>query len=121
MNLSIEYFRPIRSNLSGEPGTLVMVRPCPERYHNKTYIGILVGDATIDFINVGTKEEPKYEAYRNPMILIPETKSVVFGAESWWGPIEKEEDLRQITDADIQDIWYVKALKQTLEREKRAQ
>lgn len=48
----------------------------------------------------------------NPAIWVPELEKVVWGDSSWWGPIEKKEDAeRLITDADIQNVWYVKALK----------
>lgn len=36
---------------------------------------------------------------------------IIFGAESWWGIIESLEELKDITDDDINNIWYVKALK----------
>jgi hypothetical protein len=47
----------------------------------------------------------------NPVIFIPDIMRVVLGIESWWSVIRKPEDLKQITDADIQNVWYVKALK----------
>mgnify|MGYP000282015848 FL=1 len=34
-----------------------------------------------------------------------------FGAESWWSIIENPEELKDITDDDINSQWYVKALK----------
>ena len=42
---------------------------------------------------------------------MPDLKRLVMGYESWWGIIESEEQLRQITNFDIENIWYVKALK----------
>jgi len=47
----------------------------------------------------------------NPMIFIPEHNAVVFGCESWWDRIKDESHLRAITDADIENVWHVKALR----------
>jgi hypothetical protein len=49
-------------------------------------------------------------AMHNPAIWVPDLKRIVFGMESWWGVIDNPDDLKQITDADIQNVWYVKAL-----------
>ena len=108
--LTIEDFRPIESPFRNKPGTLVKVRPCAEKYGNKTFLGILVGDAPIGFFY--DKDNKKMIPHRNPMILIPDTHSVVFGVESWWGEIDSLDDLDQITNEDISDIWYVKLLKE---------
>jgi hypothetical protein len=48
---------------------------------------------------------------RNPAIYVPALKRLVFGAGSWWGEIKTEDDLKEITDKDINDVWYVQALK----------
>ena len=52
------------------------------------------------------------------MIYIPENGRVVFGVESWWGEIKSVDDLKDITDADINSVWYVNALKAMTENEK---
>jgi len=33
------------------------------------------------------------------------------GCGSWWGAIDNEEDLKDITDSDIENVWYVQLLK----------
>jgi hypothetical protein len=38
------------------------------------------------------------------------------GYESWWGQINSPEELKAITDVDIQNVWYVKALKEMAEK-----
>lgn len=48
----------------------------------------------------------------NPAIWVPSLNRVVWGCESWWGVISSPEQLRNITDADIENIWYVRALKE---------
>lgn len=52
-----------------------------------------------------------FSAY-NPIILIPELGEIVYGANSWWGEIKSEEDLKPITDFDIDNVWYVQVSKQ---------
>lgn len=47
----------------------------------------------------------------NPAIWVPDQNRIVWGMGSWWGIIEKEEDLKKITNQDIENVWYVKALK----------
>ena len=46
----------------------------------------------------------------NPMIWIPERGEIVYGCGSWWGSIESMDQLSEITDATISNVWYVKAL-----------
>ena len=47
----------------------------------------------------------------NPAIYVFDLQRIIFGAESWWGIIESPEELKDITDDDINSQWYVKALK----------
>lgn len=118
INVSAIEFNEVSTPISegrffrGSAGSWVAVRPVGDQ---KTYLGILLGDyyppaVTYDpatgVLTVG------HEFLGNPAMWIPDLKQVVMGWGSWWGPIEKEEDLRQITDADIQNQWYVKALKE---------
>lgn len=48
----------------------------------------------------------------NPAIFVFDLNKIIYGCESFWGIIETETDLKQITDQDIDSIWYVKALRQ---------
>jgi len=97
-----------------EPGVWVAVRPCGEEYENKTYLGILIGDFAT---SLSVRHDPETgtlgvePSFHNPMIFIPDTKTIVFGMESWWGKIDKPEDLKKISDADIENVWYVRVLK----------
>lgn len=95
-------------------GTPVKLRSCKPQHGDKTYFGILLGDIpleihhSIDTLGNLTAMRAMY----NPAIFVPELNDIVFGAESWWGPIEDESELeRLITDETIQNIWYVKMLK----------
>lgn len=96
-------------------GDMVAVRPCAEEYENKTFLGILLGDVALN-VNVSWDEEKSElvldRGHYNPIIFIPDRNAIVYGCGSWWGRIKSEEQLKQITDEDIQNIWYVKALQQ---------
>lgn len=101
----------------GKPqcGLLVMVRPVGQEYGDKTFLGVLLGEMAVSQACSFDPASGVLKVDRcmfNPMIFIPENNAVVFGYESWWGVIKREDQLRQITDADIQSVWYVKALKQ---------
>ncbi len=93
-----------------EHGFYVSVRPASG---NKTYLGIMIGDAPLFVWGQYNKDRSEAEVnfHRNPAIFVPDLMKVVLGCESWWGKIEKPEDLQQISDADINNVWYVKALK----------
>ena len=97
-----------------KPGMMVAIRPCDEECKGKTYLGMYLCDAPTGVIGcqVGNKIVLEMTDYNNPAIYVPELGRIVWGYGSWWEEIESEEKLRQITDADIQDIWYVRALKQ---------
>lgn len=96
---------------------LVSVRPCAPEFEGKTFLGIYIGDIA-QSIGGGTEESTLklHFSMLCPAIFVPELNRVIFGYESWWGPIKSEDDLRQITDEDINSIWYVQALKQIAEQ-----
>lgn len=104
-----------------KPGGFVAVRPCAEEYGNKTYLGLFLGelpDSTYVTYNTKT-EELNVGMSCNPAMFVFELNKVIYGYESWWSKIEREEDLKQITDADINNVWYVKALKTLSEQNKK--
>lgn len=106
--------KPVRySERYKKPGTPVKVRPCGEKFGNKTYFGILVGDMATSISHSIDKDENLTASFSfyNPAIIIPELGEIVFGYESWWGEIESKEDLEKvITDETIKNVWYVKML-----------
>jgi hypothetical protein len=102
----------LTSSRKGTP-LLVAVRPVdidPPR----TYVGIYVGDLPLGY-GASYHRESKVlslsPGHHNPAIIVPELKRIVMGCASWWGPIKTEADLMQITDKDIGNVWYVKALR----------
>lgn len=107
--------KSVRINVHGFKklsGKYVAIRPCGDNPDNKTYLGILIGECCM--MAMGLYNIEKQEIFvsdrLNPMIFVPDLMKVVLGAESWWGEINKPEDLKKITDQDIQNVWYVKAL-----------
>lgn len=97
-----------------KPGAMVAVRPCGEEYEGRTYLGMYLCSAPTGIVGkqLGTTIVLHMTDYTNPAIYIPELDQIVWGYGSWWGEIESEDQLRQITDEDIQNIWYVRALKE---------
>jgi hypothetical protein len=103
-------FSPFTSH---KPFTLVAIRPCDKELNGKTFLGIYVGDIAHDVSAYRCNESGVLTVgfgMHNPAIWVPELERIVWGCESWWGKIESEEQLRQITDEDIGNIWYVKML-----------
>lgn len=95
-------------------GQLVRVRPCGD---NKTYLGVYLGNAPAENFISYEKEEKKLtvNVINNPAIFIPELKRVVYGYESWWSKIDSKDQLKDITDEEISNVWYVKAMTDMLE------
>jgi hypothetical protein len=91
----------IVNGFGAEPGDFVSVRPCADEHKDKTFLGIYVGDVRVRAGFLG----------HNPCMWVPELKEFIFGFESWWGKIESPEQLREITDADIESQPYVRALR----------
>ena len=93
-------------------GAFVSVRGVGD--DKKTYLGIFLGEIAMEaFVYPEHEKDGVVPAryYNNPAMFVPDLNKVIFGYESWWGEIESEEQLRQITDDDIQNVWYVRALK----------
>lgn len=102
-------------------GKLVKINPCGEEYGGKTYLGILLGDLPIGTTVSFHHDDQKLHigAMTNPAIFVPELKKIIYGCESWWGEIEKPEDLKDITPEVINNVWYVKLLKEMGEKDER--
>lgn len=101
------------------PGTFVSIRSCKKEHGNKTRLGLLIGYVPIHAA-VEYAKETKRLTFRvsgdNPAIFVFDLNEVVLGCESYWGAIENEKELREITNNDIENVWYIKALKQLSER-----
>lgn len=95
-------------------GKLVKIRPCGEEYENKTYLGLFLGELPIsNHVSYSeNKKELKVGFINNPAIFVFELNKIIYGNESWWGIIDSPEKLNEITDKDINDVWYVKLMKE---------
>jgi len=100
----------VGASVKNASGCFVKVRCCSD---DKTYLGMLLGELAL---GVSVKYSREIEAiqvdfgFHNPAIWVFDLKRVVLGCESWWGVIESEDQLKEITDADINNVWYVRAL-----------
>lgn len=94
---------------------LVKVRPCGDEYKNKTYLGFLIGDAALSSsIKIEDMSLICSFSFFNPMIYIPERGTLVYGVESWWHEISSIAELKDITDEDIDNVWYIQLAKKLL-------
>jgi len=99
---------------SSKVGKFVAVRPVDETLGGKTFLGVYVGDIAISTMVRFHPKDGVLEAghfMHNPAIWVPDLKRIVFGCESWWGVIKAPEDLKQISNADIENVWYVQAIR----------
>ena len=96
-----------------EIGHLARVRPCGEEYEGKTYVGIFLGEIPMStHVSYNNKDgKLTVRPMPNPAIFVPELKKIIFGCESWWSIIKSEDEVKDITDEDINSQWYVQALK----------
>jgi len=94
-------------------GALVKVRPCGEEYGKKTYLGFYLGDLPLCITGSFNREKGIYKVgtMSNPAIYVPELRKIVFGCESWWEEIQSPDEIKDITDDDISNVWYVKLVK----------
>jgi hypothetical protein len=98
-----------------ETGAWIAITPCEKEYKNKTYLGIFLGEAPISCMVIYNKDkELEFLYHRNPAIYIPDLKKIIYGCGSWWKKIESPDDLKDITSEDINNVWYVKALKEII-------
>lgn len=95
-------------------GDFVAIRPCRDECEGKTYLGLYLGDLPLDTYCMLEKETGilSIRFSGNPAIFVFDLNDIVWGYESWWGKIKDENHLKEITNDDIENIWYVKALKQ---------
>lgn len=106
----------LQKPIFGNKGALVSVRPCGEMYNGKTYLGFLIGEIALgSSISVLDDKIQLNWSGHNPAIFVPELGEVIYGCGSWWSEIKSEEQLSQITDDDIENVWYVKLWKKQFE------
>jgi hypothetical protein len=104
----------VQDGMFSKTGAWVAIRPCDEACKGQTYLGLLLGDIALSFgIRFNRRDgilcvSP---SFHNPAVFVFDLGKIVFGCESWWGPIKGPDDLKQIANKDIDNVWYVQALK----------
>jgi hypothetical protein len=96
-------------------GKFVAIRSVHDKDGDKTYLGLYLGEFAVSLGVSYDKDKGELTVQRhmyNPAIYVFDLNKILFGYESWWGIIKSEEQLKTITDKDISNVWYVKALKQ---------
>jgi hypothetical protein len=111
--INIESFKKPNYKNS-EVGKFVKVVPCAEEYNGQTYLGMYLGELPIGphITHNSDTKELNISTTTNPAIFVFELNKIIYGMESFWTIIETEEDLKDITKDDIDNVWYVKLLKQ---------
>lgn len=108
--------KAIEKPMFGNKGCLVKIRPCGEEYGNKTYLGFLIGEIAVgSSVTIFDDKIQLNFSGHNPAIFVPELGKVIYGYESWWGQIKSEDELKQITNEDIDNVWYVKLMRKMAE------
>ena len=111
---NIEYNTGLYRRSIGRP---CKIRPCGDEYKNKTYLGLILGALPL-YTNVSfSKGYLNVSPVSNPAIFVFELKKIIFGSESWWSEINNIDDLKEITDSMIENQWYVKLLKELMEKD----
>lgn len=116
-NVTKVEYQPLKYNQKGYMGYPIgawaSIRPNADEYKNKTFLGIYLGDLPYQQVAaIKNKTTLEISHGTNPAIYVPDLKKTIFGYESWWGIIKDKNSLKKITDADIENVWYVKALKE---------
>ena len=108
----------IEKNFSGaKQGDLVRIQPCADEYKGKTYLGFYLGNiARYPDCSIAKEVITVDVGGHNPAIFIPELGKIIYGYESYWGKINSPDELKDITADEINNLWYVKALKEQLEK-----
>lgn len=109
----IENHKITTEGLGHKCGALCVIKPCDEKCHGKSYIGIYIGDLPTNIITSFDEEQGilTNRTMNNPAIFVPELKKIVYGCESWWKEIESPDDFKEITTEDVENQWYMKLLK----------
>ena len=100
-------------------GALVAVAPCGDKYNEKTYLGFFIGSLPFNCCcsHDRISKELSFYVGTNPAMFVPELGELIWGIGSYWHKINSKEELKQITDDDINNTWYIKALKLFEEKE----
>lgn len=109
---------------SYEVGNLCEIRLCSdpqpyvktsddESHINDTYIGIYIGDLPLMITSSFDQKSGTLTntAIPNAAFFVPELKRIVYGSESFHRKLDNIDNLKGISNEDIDNIWYVKLLR----------
>lgn len=119
----IQFHKDERSD--PKTGSIVAIRPCAEKYNDETFLGIYIGCLSIQshpFIKrekIDGNDHNTLHIYdhQNPAIYVFKLKKIIYGIESYWKIIRNVDEFEELTDNDIENVWYVKLLKKMAENE----
>lgn len=96
-------------------GKLCKVRPADSK---NTYIGIFLGNLPIDILisHSAHTKVMNVSFIENPAIFVPTLNKIVYGYESWWRIIDPNRVSKDISDDDIENVWYMKLAKMMYEQ-----
>lgn len=79
----------------------------------QTHIGIHLGSLPTGIVSSYDQKTGILEnnMMNNPAIFVPTLKRIVWGYESWWRVLKEDDVPQGISDADIDEIPYVKLLR----------
>lgn len=79
----------------------------------KTYLGFYLGDLPVQStVRYNEKDGTlKVGTFSNPAMFVPELGKIIWGAGSFWKAIKSKDELEQITDDDVEKVWYVQLAK----------
>lgn len=95
-------------------------KPVKVRVGDKTHLGLFLGElpTSMHISHNDTTEVLTATPIMNPAMFVPELNRIVFGYESWWSIINSADDFKDITDEDINAVWYVQMAKEMFPKEK---
>lgn len=98
----------------GSSGAITMDIAVKDEVESPHYEGVGVGMAFTKIIthdiNSKATNSGNTTVMQNPGIFVPELREIVYGCGSWWREIKSVDELKAITDEDIENTWYVQLL-----------
>lgn len=99
-------------------GSLVRIAPCAKEYEGKTFIGMYLGELPyMQSVSYDKKSQNlDVKAIHNAAIYVFELKKIIFGMASYWQIIDSIDDFQELTKEDIDNVWYVKLMKDMMNK-----
>lgn len=107
----IEYDK-IPESHDPDVGKFVRIAPCAPEYKDKTYLGLYLGRLPISQHVSHSEKTNKLNIglVTNPAIYVFDLHKIIYGMESYWNIIDDPENIKDITQKDINSQWYIQML-----------